>query len=126
MLHDGKVSTTIAVTDLERAKEFYGTTLGLSLLDEGPAGVTYGSGGGTTVFVYPSQSAGTNKATYASWSVNDVASVVADLKSRGVTFEHYEGMPDTTLEGDVHVMGDHKAAWFTDLDGNILAIDSNS
>ena len=31
-------------------------------------------------------------------------------------------MPGTTLKGDVHVTGDHKAAWFKDPDGNIIGI----
>ena len=58
--------------------------------------------------------------TAASWSVgDDLDAVIADLKSKGVTFEHYD-MPDITLEGDVHVMGELKAAWFKDPDGNIL------
>lgn len=126
MLSDGKVRATIAVTDLERAKDFYGNTLGLALLDEGPAGVTYGGGEGTSLFVYPSLTAGTNKATYASWAVDDVEAVVSDLKAKGVAFEQYDGMPGVTREGDIHHMGDHQAAWFTDPDGNFLAIDSNS
>jgi catechol 2,3-dioxygenase-like lactoylglutathione lyase family enzyme len=124
MLRDGKVSTTIAVTDLERAKQFYSNTLNLTQLKESPGGVTYGSGAGTTIFVYPSQTAGTNKATYASWLVDDVTAVVEELKGRGVTFEHYDDMPGVTLAGDVHVMDGHEVAWFTDPDGNILAIDS--
>jgi len=126
MLNDGKVSTTIAVSDLDRAKEFYGNTLELPLIEESPGGVTYGSGGGTTVLVYPSQTAGTNKATYASWSVNDIEAVMTSLKDKGVVFEQYDGMPGVTRQGDIHLMGDHKAAWFTDPDGNILAIDSNA
>ena len=34
-------------------------------------------------------------------------------------FEHYD-LPDTTLEGDVHIAADFKAVWFKDPDGNIL------
>jgi hypothetical protein len=43
------------------------------------------------------------------------------LKAQGVSFEHYE-MPGTTLQGDIHVSGDMKAAWFKDPDGNILCV----
>ena len=31
-------------------------------------------------------------------------------------------MPGMKLEGDIHVMGDGKAAWLKDPDGNILAL----
>ena len=51
--------------------------------------------------------------------------VVAELKSKGVSFEHYD-MPGTTLEGDIHVDGDLKVAWFKDPDGNILNLVNQS
>jgi hypothetical protein len=49
--------------------------------------------------------------------------VVQELKTKGVTFEHYD-MPDMVREGDIHVFGDMKVAWFKDPDGNILNISS--
>ncbi|HEY5153054.1 MAG TPA: VOC family protein [Candidatus Saccharimonadales bacterium] len=112
---------TIAVSDFAAAQKFYEEVVGLEKSMESPGGIFYKSGSGG-VFVYPSSSAGTNKATYASWLVEDVEAEVEALKAKGVTFEHYEDMPNTTLEGDVHVMGSMKAAWFTDPDGNILNI----
>ena len=48
-------------------------------------------------------------------------SVVKALKAKGIPFEHYE-MPDITREGDVHIGGNMKVAWFKDPDGNILNI----
>ena len=73
------------------------------------------------VFVYPSEFAGTNKATAISWGVgDDMEAIISDLKGKGVTFEHYDSLPGVTMQGDVHVMGDLKAAWFKDPDGNIL------
>src|SRR6185369_16205534 len=50
-----------------------------------------------------------------------VEDVVRDLKTRGVEFEHYD-MPETKRQGDVHVSGSMKNAWFKDPDGNILGI----
>jgi hypothetical protein len=55
------------------------------------------------------------------WAVNDVEGVVQKLRSRGVKFEHYD-LPDTEREGDVHVAGDIKVAWFKAPAGNILSI----
>src|SRR5262249_813650 len=67
--------------------------------------------GQTRLLVYKSQFAGTNQATAATWSVGDVDGTVKDLKARGVRFERYD-FPDAKHEGDVHVMGHTRAAWF--------------
>jgi catechol 2,3-dioxygenase-like lactoylglutathione lyase family enzyme len=121
MLSDNNVCASIAVKDMAAATKFYGETLGLEATMETPGG-TFFKSGSSGVFVYPSQHAGTNKATYAAWNIEDVKGAVEALKAKGVTFEQYPDMPDVTLEGDVHVMGDLKAAWFKDPDGNILNI----
>ena len=122
MLGQGTVFATIAVKDINNAKEFYGKTLGLTQGDENPGGVTYQSGTGR-LFVYQAPTAGTNQATCASWEVEDIDGAVAELKGKGITFEHYD-FPGGTLEGDIHVMGGMKAAWFKDPDGNILNVSS--
>ena len=41
-------------------------------------------------------------------------------RTKGVNFEHYDDLPETTREGDVHIMDAYKAVWFKDPDGNIL------
>ena|SRR5579862_2936108 len=122
MLGDKAVAAVIAVKDMDAAKKFYEGTLGLTKGDmDDPGGTMYKAGGGTMLFVYTSQFAGTNQATAATWGVGgDLEKIVADLKSKGVTFEHYDNMPETRLEGDIHVMGEMKSVWFKDPDGNIL------
>jgi hypothetical protein len=77
--------------------------------------------GNSTVLVYKSQFAGSNKATSITWVVDDVEGTVKDLKAKGVSFEHYD-FPGMTRKGDVHIAGKSKAAWFKDPDGNILAV----
>lgn len=124
MLGDKNVHAILPVKNLEEAKKFYEETLGLKKVDENAGGVVYGSGS-SKVFVYPSEFAGTNQANAASWDVEDVDSMVAGLKSKGVTFEHYD-MPGITLQGDVHVMGEMKAAWFKDPSGNILCLSNGA
>jgi hypothetical protein len=75
------------------------------------------------LLVYPSEYAGTNQATAASWAAgDDFDAVVEELRAKGVTFEHYDDLPDTTREGDVHVTDEFKGVWFKDPDGNILAV----
>src|ERR1700674_3818317 len=120
MLGTRDATATIAVKDLEVAKKFYEGTLGLKRVDAmEPEAHVYKSGN-TRVLIYRSQYAGTNKATALSWSVgNEVEALVQALKAKGITFEKYD-LPGSTLKGDVHVMGDIRAAWFKDPDGNIL------
>jgi catechol 2,3-dioxygenase-like lactoylglutathione lyase family enzyme len=121
MLGNTDATANLAVKDLETARKFYESTLGLSPVDsEGDEVIVYRSGN-STINVYRSKYAGTNKATAVTWNVGDVDRVVRDLKAKGVTFEHYD-MPEMKLEGDVHVAGDMKVAWFKDPDGNILNI----
>jgi catechol 2,3-dioxygenase-like lactoylglutathione lyase family enzyme len=125
MLGDKPVIATIAVKDMEAAKKFYEGTLGLKPEEPGPDGTRFKSGD-SYVFVYPSQYAGSNKATYATWAVGgDLAKIAADLKTKGVTFEQYDDIPGVTREGDIHKMGDMSAVWFKDPDGNILNMVDN-
>ena len=121
MLGDKDAAATIAVKDMAAAKKFYEGVLGLSKVgSDDPSGTMYKTGK-SMVFVYPSQFAGTNQATAVTWMVgDDMDAIMKDLKSKGVTFEQYDNLPDVKREGDVHVYGELKSAWFKDLDGNIL------
>lgn len=124
MLAGKNAMATIAVKDLATAKKFYEGVLGLKPAGlEGPGVTTYRSGA-STVVVYQSQFARTNKATSATWGVGDeIEAIVRTLKKSDVVFEHYD-LPGLRREGDIHVAGDFKAAWFKDPDGNILHINS--
>ena len=121
MLGTKDAAATLAVSDLDRARDFYENTLGLVPHQEVPGAILYTSGA-TVVLVYPSEYAGTNQATAASWSVgDDFDTIVEGLRAKGVEFEEYD-LPDTTREGGVHIAGDFKAVWFKDPDGNILNV----
>jgi catechol 2,3-dioxygenase-like lactoylglutathione lyase family enzyme len=120
-LRDTNAAATLAVKDLNEAARFYEQTLGLSRAgSEGDEVIAFKSGD-TMINVYRSSFAGTNKATALTWTVDDVDDVVRTLKGKGVKFEHYD-LPDTRREGDVHVSGDIRVAWFKDPDGNILSV----
>jgi catechol 2,3-dioxygenase-like lactoylglutathione lyase family enzyme len=113
---------TVAVKDLRAARTFYEGALGLKPVPSGESTVLGFKSGGATIMVYESQFAGTNKATAVTWAVGtELDQIVKTLKRKGVTFEHYD-MPGTTREGDVHVSGKVRVAWFKDPDGNILSI----
>jgi catechol 2,3-dioxygenase-like lactoylglutathione lyase family enzyme len=121
MLRDTDAVATLGVKDLDQAARFYEGTLGLTRAGGEDHEVIVFESGDTTINVYRSSFAGTNKATALTWPVDDVDEVVRTLKGKGVKFEHYD-LPDTRREGDVHVSGDIKVAWFKDPDGNILSV----
>jgi catechol 2,3-dioxygenase-like lactoylglutathione lyase family enzyme len=121
MLRETDAVATLAVKDLDVAARFYEKTLGLSRAGAEDGEVIMFKSGDTTINVYRSSFAGTNKATALTWMVDDVEDVVRSLQAKGVKFEHYD-LPETSREGDVHISGDVKVAWFKDPDGNILSI----
>jgi catechol 2,3-dioxygenase-like lactoylglutathione lyase family enzyme len=124
MLADTPAMATIAVKNLDVAKKFYGTTLGLKKSSEMGGEAAIYKSGNSTIVVYESDFAGTNKATSATWGVGEeLETIVKDLKDKAVVFEHYD-MPGLAHQGDLHVSGDFKGAWFKDPDGNILHINN--
>ncbi len=122
MLADQTVAATIAVKDIAAAQRFYGDTLGLKLLPDSQSEVLNYQSGRATLLVYQSEFAATNRATSATWSVgSEFDAIMKALKGKGVKFEHYD-FPGMKREGDAHVMGDFKGAWFKDPEGNILHV----
>jgi len=122
MLGNKDAAANIAVRNMKTARKFYEGMLGLKPVStQGEELVAYSSGS-STVLVYRSDFAGTNKATALTWTVGDeVEAIARALKAKGVSFERYD-MPGMTLKGDVHIASTMKIAWFKDPDGNILSI----
>ena len=123
MLGDKDAIATVAVKDIKVARKFYEGTLGLKpITTGGESGVFSCKSGNSSILVYESQYARTNKATAVTWIIDeDIEGVVKSLKGKGVPFERYD-FPGTTRQGDVHVAGTVKNAWFKDPDGNVLAL----
>lgn len=121
MFKDFNSSAIIAVTDIARARHFYESVLGLTLLKADTMLLSFQTGN-TTLIVYKSDFAGTNQANAVVWGVGEeIEAITADLKAKGVVFEHYPGME---LQGDIHVGGGFKMVWLKDPDGNILHYNS--
>ncbi len=121
MLKHNTAMATIAVKDVEAARKFYEGQLGLEPAASEP-GMMIVRSGDSTVLIYESENAGTNKATSATWNVSgNIEELVQGLRARGVPFLHYD-MPVMTRRGDIHVSGDRKVAWCQDPDGNILCL----
>ena len=121
MLGNRNAVANLAVSDLDRARDFYTGTLGLKEVDHEGEELIVLESGDSKVNVYRSDYAGTNEATAVTWAVDDIDEEVAALKRKGVSFEHYD-MPGLALKGDVHVGEGMKIAWFKDPDGNILNV----
>lgn len=121
MLQNSPMYAYIPVKDVIRAREFYENKLGFKPRREVAGGVVYEFGAGTACFMYPSDNAGTSKASQAFWEVKDVEREVAELKARGVQFEEYD-LPGMKTENGISTAGGAKAAWFKDPDGNIMAV----
>jgi catechol 2,3-dioxygenase-like lactoylglutathione lyase family enzyme len=126
MLGNKPAAATLPVSDLQAAREFYENVLGMTPIQEmgeEEAGALLYKSGDSVVLVYESEYAGTNRATAATWAVGgDFEAVVEDLRQKGVIFEHYDDLPGTTRDGDIHTFGEMRAVWFKDPAGNILNV----
>ena len=117
MLARSLAVTTVAVTDLDRAKRFYHEQVGLTLLDETPFGIRFGAGKGSQLAVRRGQP--NVGQTVAHFEVVDIQAVIPELTSRGVTFEEYETPKTVNFIAQV---GPARGAWFKDPDGNVLGV----
>ena len=122
MLGDSKAFSGFAVTDLEKAKEFYGETLGLKLkvLDEehGLLELDLNSDPKTLAYLQPDATAASY--TILNFPVDDIDAAVDELSSRGVSFERYDGF-DQDEKGIARGPGP-QIAWFKDPSGNVLSV----
>lgn len=118
MLADYLAVTTLVVTDLEQAKPFYEEQLGLTLLEETPAGCRFGAGKGSQSSIRRGQTPAGGQ-TVVHFEVEDIEAVVRDLTSRGVIFEEYE-TPKTV--NFIAQFGPARGAWFKDPAGNVLGL----
>jgi len=121
MLQKSPLYAYIPAKDIARARTFYEQKVGLVPKQEIAGGVAYEFANGTACFLYPTPNAGSSKASQAFWQVENIENEVAELKRRGVTFEHYD-VPDMKADGEIYTGGGARAAWFKDSEGNILAL----
>lgn len=114
------VVATIPVTDLDRAKQFYGETLGLTFLWETPVAVRFRCGEASELSVFKRPPT-TTEHTLAHFEVADIEAVVASLEGSGVEFLDYAEGPLVTT-GHIAQLGPARGAWFRDPDGNTLGV----
>jgi catechol 2,3-dioxygenase-like lactoylglutathione lyase family enzyme len=123
MLTDAPVTAVVATTDIGAARRFYGEKLGLRASDTPTPGdeVIFECGGGTRLLVYQRATAGDSEATCATFHADDVEGTADRLRETGIVFEEYD-LGEIKTENGVATIGDFKAAWFKDPDGNILCV----
>jgi catechol 2,3-dioxygenase-like lactoylglutathione lyase family enzyme len=119
------VFSGFSVDDIEKAKEFYTKTLGLTLKN-GEMGLTFSLPGGGELFIYTKPDHTPANYTALNFVVDDIDAAVDELTKRGVAFEHYDNMPMQQDEkgiarGLAANMGPD-IAWFKDPAGNVLAV----
>ena len=120
MFRETKAFSGFSVDDLERAKAFYGDTLGLEVSEEhGLLFLKLGSG--ASVLVYLKENHEPATFTILNFPVPDIEAAVGELRAAGVELERYEGDLQTDEQGIFRGEGP-LIAWFRDPAGNILSV----
>ena len=121
MLGDHPIHPVLLATDLAATRAFYHDRLGLEILSESEAAITFRCGGGTQLSVTKSTTGTADTQTQASWQVSDVRAEVAELRSRGVKVEDYD-LPGLQTQDGIADIGFAWAAWIIDPGKNALGI----
>jgi catechol 2,3-dioxygenase-like lactoylglutathione lyase family enzyme len=124
MFKDTKAFSSFSVDDLNKAKEFYGQTLGLEV-SETPEGLGLRIAGGGQVFIYPKPNHEPATFTVLNFPVEKIDKAVDQLTKLGVRFEQYEGEMKTDEKGIFRGAASGEGpniAWFKDPAGNVLSV----
>jgi catechol 2,3-dioxygenase-like lactoylglutathione lyase family enzyme len=121
MLDRFRVYAVLPSSDLPRARAWWEEKVGMTPTSEDPGGLWYACADGTWVVITPSGYAGTAQNTAVSFTVSDIEDLMEDLRQRGVVFEEYD-LPQFKTVNGLFESGGYKAAWFKDIDGNIVEI----
>jgi predicted enzyme related to lactoylglutathione lyase len=120
MLENSNAISGFAVDDIDKAKQFYGETLGVGVSEDGEL-LRLQLGGGTQVIVYPKPDYTPATYTILNFPVDDLDKAVDDLAANGVVFERYPGF-DQDDKGIARQLPGPAIAWFKDPAGNILSV----
>ena len=122
MLNPGKAFSSFSVNDIEKAKEFYGKTLGLKV-SRGPEGtLVVPLSGGAKALMYPKPNHQAATFTVLNFPVESVDKAVEELSQRGVRFEVYNEPNLKTDARGISRGNGPTIAWFKDPAGNILSV----
>jgi catechol 2,3-dioxygenase-like lactoylglutathione lyase family enzyme len=119
MFTNTKAFSGFSVDDLEKAREFYGGTLGLNVSDENGL-LDLHIAGDRDILVYPRADHTPATFTILNFPVDDIDQAVEALSEKGVQFERYEEF-DQDDKG-ISRVGGPPIAWFKDPAGNVLSV----
>jgi catechol 2,3-dioxygenase-like lactoylglutathione lyase family enzyme len=126
MLSSSKAYSGFAVDDIDKAKEFYGDTLGLKVdvLDEenGLLQINHADDRATLAYLKPDLEPGNY--TILNFPVDDIDEAVDGLTERGVSFERYDGA-DQDEKGVFRGLASEQGpdiAWFKDPAGHTISV----
>ena len=121
MLKDTKAFSGFSVNDVQKAKEFYGQTLGLDV-SESHGLLQLHIAGGTNILIYPKDNHIPATFTILNFPVDNIEQAVDDLTRQGVHFESYNEGDLVTDEMGIFRGEGPKIAWFKDPAGNLLSV----
>ena len=124
MFKETQAFSGFAVDDMDKAKEFYGETLGLQTSDEAGGILVLHLAGDRPTIVYPSPGMTPASYTILNFRVDDIEAAVDQLTGRGVQIERYEGF-DQDERGIARGIAANQGpdiAWFKDPAGNVLSV----
>jgi predicted enzyme related to lactoylglutathione lyase len=122
MLAKTTVTTMLPVSDPERARHFYADQLGLHEAGAGSDGTRYFEvADHAALGLRPAPAGVQSPSTVLTFEVSNIESEITDLERRGVHFEDYD-TGDYKTVNHIANLGDERAAWFTDSEGNILCL----
>lgn len=124
MFKDTKAFSSFSVNNLQKAKKFYGETLGLEVSEAyGGRLLELHIGGGRNILIYPKDNHTPATFTILNFPVENLEQSVDDLTKRGVRFEIYNEGDIKTDEKGISLSDDGpKIAWFKDPAGNVLSM----
>ena len=122
MLARSTTTTMLPVADVERAARFYADRLGLHERAVAADGSRiFDTGNGNAIGLLPAESGAQSGRTALSFEVSDIRGEMRELERRGVAFADYD-LPGLKTVDHIAELGNEKAAWFSDTEGNILCI----
>ena len=107
--------------DIERAKGFYADKLGLEPYGERHNHLYYELAGACFI-IFPSTGSPSGTHDQLGLVVENLEAEVSRLESQGVSFESYPPPPGATTTNGITDMGQVKAAWFKDSEGNLISL----
>jgi catechol 2,3-dioxygenase-like lactoylglutathione lyase family enzyme len=124
MLRTAKLTAFLPSAQPERAKQFYGNTLGLRLVSDDQFAVVFDCAG-IQLRIQKVETFQPHAFTALGWQVPSIRKSVSALEKKGIVFERY-GFLEQDEQGVWQAPSWAKVAWFKDPEGNLLSLTETS